>query len=67
MKSGNTWMSPEKISGKRMNCKKWTERPGNLKQWIKNCTQEVMLQLHWKNGGKGLIGCENSVKSEKMA
>ena len=26
-----------------------------------------VAQLHWKNGGKGLIGCENSVKSEKMA
>ena len=27
----------------------------------------AQLYVSWKNGGKGLIGCENSVKSEKMA
>ena len=43
--------------------KKWTERPGNLWQWIKNCSQEVMLLGCMI--GRGLILCENSVKSEE--
>ena len=55
----------EYLSGVRINCQKWTERPRNLLQWIKNapknwfCT-DVVCQ---KNGGRGLIRFENSKKS----
>ena len=43
-----------------MNCKKWTEKSRTL----------MMMTLHsfmflGKNGGRGLTGCENSVKSEE--
>ena len=46
-----------------MNLKKWTERSGNLWQWIKNCTKEVMLFLG-KMVEEGLLN-ENSVKRRK--
>ena len=58
----------EYFSGMRMNCKKWTERPGNLSQWIKTCTQEVMLHscmFLGKNGRRGPVGCENCEKWRK--
>ena len=63
----------EYLSGIRVNYKKWTETPGNLWQQIKKYTQEAMLHIgntyytyvSWKNSGRGLIGCKNSVKSEE--
>ena len=49
-----------------MNCKKWTESSGNLRQRIENCTQEVMLygcMFLGKIVGE-LTRCENCMSKE---
>ena len=56
-------------SGIRMNCKKWTERPGNLWQWIKNFTEEVMLHgcvFLGKMVEEELLNVKTGIKNEEI-
>ena len=48
-----------------MNHKKWTGRPGNLWQWIRNFTQEVMLHGCMFLGKMVEEDLESSLKSEE--
>ena len=49
-----------------MNCKKLTDRTGNLmNKELYPRSDVAWLYVSRKNGGRRLIGCENSVESEE--